>query len=143
MTSEQINLVKTSFEKIEPLAEEAAVLFYARLFEIAPDLRRLFKNDIRQQGLKLMQMLELAAKNLDRIDELTPAVRALGARHATYGVEARHYEIVADALLWTFERALETDFTVETKHAWTLAYGLLAETMKDAARQATEIPATV
>lgn len=138
MTKEQINLVRTSFAKIEPVAEEAAVLFYAKLFDLDPNLRRLFKGGIREQGLKLMQMLELAVKGLDEIDKLVPAVRALGARHAAYGVEDRHYETVGKALLWTLEKALRADFTRETKAAWAAVYNLLAETMKDAAHQAPE-----
>lgn len=138
MTSEQINLVRVSFAKIEPFAEEAAVLFYAKLFDLDPDLRRLFKTDIAQQGRKLMQMLEIAVNGLDRLDELAPEVRALGARHHTYGVDDRHYETVGAALLWTLEQAQKADFTPDTKEAWTAVYSLLAETMKDASREPSE-----
>ncbi|MBX3290430.1 MAG: hemin receptor [Acidobacteria bacterium] len=138
MTDKQINLVKASFERVEPAAEEAAVLFYVRLFELDPDLRPLFKSNIREQGIKLMQMIGLAVNGLDRLEDLVPAVRALGVRHAEYGVEDRHYDTVAEALLWTLEKALGADFTAETKEAWTTVYTLLAETMKDAAAQHSE-----
>lgn len=143
MTSEQIDLVKTSFAKVAPLAQEAAVLFYARLFEIDPALRRLFKTDIGKQGRKLMQMIEIAVNGLERLEELVPAVRALGARHAVYGVEEKHYETVGAALLWTLEQALEADFTAETKEAWTAFYNLIADTMKDAARHSNENAASI
>ena len=46
-TTQQIQLVKQSFAKIAPIAEQAADLFYGRLFEIAPQLRPLFKGDIK------------------------------------------------------------------------------------------------
>lgn len=143
MTGEQINLVKASFAKIEPVAEEAAVLFYAKLFDLDPALRRLFKGGIREQALKLMQMLELAVRDLDRVDKLVPALQALGARHAAYGVEDRHYETLAKALLWMLEKALRADFTPETEAAWTAVYNLLAQTMKDGARQRTENAAAI
>lgn len=133
MTDEQINLIKTSFAKIEPAAEEAAVLFYAKLFDLDPDLRPLFKAGIREQGLKLMQMLELAVRGLDRVEELVTMVRDLGARHAVYGVEDRHYETVGTALLWVLAKSLRADFTLETEEAWTAVYSLLAQTMKDGA----------
>jgi hemoglobin-like flavoprotein len=132
MTSEQIDLVQASFKTIEPQAEEAAALFYDRLFEIGPELRPLFKGDIREQGRKLMQMIGLVVKSLGRIEELVPAIRTMGARHAGYGVEDRHYETVGSALLWTLEKGLGAAFTAETKEAWTAAYSLLAQTMKDA-----------
>lgn len=133
MTGKQINLVRTSFEQIRCVSEEAAVLFYARLFELEPNLRELFNTDIREQGRKLMEMLELAVKSLDNPDAMIPPARALGARHAGYGVENRHYETVATALWWTFDKALDADFTAETQAAWAEVYNLLAETMKDAA----------
>jgi len=138
MTNEQINLVRASFAKVKPLVEEAAVLFYVKLFDLDPQLRRLFKTDIGKQGQKLMQMIEAAVNGLDRLEELVPAVRALGARPAVYGVEDRHYGTVGAALLWTLERALREDFTAETEAAWTAVYDLLAETMKEGSRQLSE-----
>ena len=143
MTPDQINLVKQSFRKLEPLAEEAAILFYARLFELDPSLRRLFKTDIRQQGLKLMEMLGLAVESLDRREGLVPELRSLGARHVAYGVADRDYETVGTALLWTLEKALSREFTAETKEAWAAVFSLLAETMKDGSRQMPENAAVV
>jgi hemoglobin-like flavoprotein len=138
MTNEQIELVKRSFEKIESVAEEAAALFYARLFELDPDLRRLFKGDLAEQGRKLMAMIGMAVRGLDRLDELVPAVRALGARHAVYGVENRHYDLVASALLWTLEKGLGEEFTGRMKDAWTAVYTLLARTMQEGVRAHAE-----
>lgn len=131
MTDEQIVLVQTSFDRIIPVAEEAAVLFYARLFELDPSLRPLFTADIRELGLKLMQMLELVVNSLRDFETLRSELRALGFRHAVYGVEDHHYEMVEAALFWTFEKALEDEFTLQTREAWTEVYELLARTMKD------------
>jgi hemoglobin-like flavoprotein len=138
MTNDQIGLVQTSFERVKPLAEEAAVLFYARLFELDPTLRPLFKNDIRLQGLKLMQTIELVVESLNRMDGLVADIGALGVRHRGYGVKDQHYETVGEALLWTLEKALEPGFTAETGEAWAAAYGMLAQMMKDAAHRSVE-----
>ncbi len=134
MTDEQINLIKTSFEKIRLISQHAADLFYAKLFDLDPKLRRLFHGDMKKQGQKLMQIIAYAVENLEQLDEIIPQVRALGARHVGYGVEERDYESVGAALLWTLEKALSKEFTAPTKKAWTELYGTLAETMKDAAR---------
>ena len=111
MTAAQKVLVQQSFAKVVPQADVAAALFYGRLFDLDPGLRSLFKGDITEQGRKLMTMLATAVKGLDRPDELLPAVRNLGARHAGYGVKDEHYDTVAAALLWTLERGLGPDFT--------------------------------
>lgn len=131
MTGLQIALVQASFERVEPIAEEAAELFYARLFELDPALRPLFRGDIREQGRKLMHMIGLAAKGLSRLEELVPKLRSLGERHSGYGVEDRHYDTVGEALLWTLEKGLGPAFDAETKNAWSAAFSLLARTMKE------------
>lgn len=42
MTPRQIELVQASWRRVLPIAEDAAQLFYARLFELDPTLRELF-----------------------------------------------------------------------------------------------------
>ena len=136
MTPEQAQLVKQSFAKVAPIAEQAAGLFYTRLFETAPEVKPLFKGDIREQGRKLMATIGLAVSSLDRLPQLVPVVQDLGRKHGGYGVRDEHYDKVGAALLWTLEQGLGADFTPETKAAWTEVYGILAGVMKEAAKQA-------
>ena len=131
MTNDQIRLVQESFRKIEPLAEEVAVLFYARLFKLDPSLRPLFEIEIRQQGIKLMQMIRLVVEGLSHPEELVPQLHSLGVRHVAYGVKDHHYATVGEALLWTFEKALHPDYTAETNESWTVVYGMMAHLMKE------------
>lgn len=132
MTPEQKILVQASFKKVVPIAEQAASLFYARLFEIAPEVRSLFKGDMHQQGIKLFQVLSFAVCSLDKIDEVTTTVRDLGKRHIHYGVQLYHFALVGEALIWALEQGLQEDFTPEVKEAWTLVYTILSDTMKEA-----------
>lgn len=137
MTPAQIDFVKRSFDYVQPIAGKAGALFYGRLFEIDPELRKLFKGDLGEQGEKLMAMIGIAVHGLDRLDTVVPAVEALGVRHGRYGVKDKDYDTVREALLWTLERALGTFFTVDVKESWIAAYTLLATTMKNAARRST------
>jgi hemoglobin-like flavoprotein len=134
VTEVQRKLVQSTFAAILPIADDAAMLFYQRLFEIAPELRSMFRSDMTEQRKKLMQMLTAAVKGLDRLDQLVPAVEDLGRRHAGYGVEDRHYDTVGAALLWTLEMGLGAAFTADVKDAWATVYEVLATTMKNAAR---------
>ena len=136
MTSQQKDLVQSSFAKVAPIADTAADLFYQRLFELDPSLRPLFKQDMREQKKKLMQMLAAAVHGLDDLGALVPAVRDLGARHGGYGVQDEHYDTVGEALLWTLDKGLGDAFTPETKEAWIEVYAVLSGTMKDAAKTA-------
>lgn len=131
MTPKKVALVQTSFAKVAPIAGVAADLFYGRLFEIAPDVRRMFPNDLAEQKKKLMTMLGTAVAGLGRPDALLPMVRALGARHAGYGVTAEHFAPVGAALIWSLEQGLGEAFTPEMKAAWGEIYGVLSRTMID------------
>lgn len=91
MTPEQITLVQTSFARVLPIADTAAALFYHRLFELAPDVRALFPEDMREQRRNLMQMLNVTVNGLSNLDRLVPMVEALGRRHVNYGVQQPHY----------------------------------------------------
>jgi hemoglobin-like flavoprotein len=106
LTAQDITLVRASFAQVLPMQETAAGLFYNHLFAIAPGLRRLFPTDLTPQKRKLMEMIATAVGGLDKHDELVPAVRALGARHAAYGITVAHYGVVGQALIWTLERGL-------------------------------------
>jgi nitric oxide dioxygenase len=142
MDTHQIALVRANFAQVAPISEQAAALFYGRLFDIAPPLRPLFRGDMTAQGAKLMAMLATAVANLDRLDSILPAVRALGARHAGYGVQDADYGAVAEALLWTLAQALGEAFTEDAQAAWVAAYMLLAGQMQDAARRAVSASAS-
>lgn len=130
VTPEQKRLVRESFALVEPIADQAAALFYGRLFEIDPALKPLFKGDIKEQGRKLMATIKIAVGSLDRLDTLVPTLKLLGAKHRGSGVEDGQYDTVASALLWTLGQGLKDKFTAEVRDAWVAVYGQLAAVMK-------------
>ncbi|MFC4453618.1 globin family protein [Deinococcus sonorensis] len=140
MNSQQIDLVQSTFRLVEPVAEDAARLFYARLFELDPELRRLFPHDLAGQGRKLMTALGLVVRGLRAPEVILPVARDLGRRHRGYGVRDEHYAVVGDALLWTLERGLGDAFTPEVRAAWGAAYTLLSGEMRAAGAPGPSLP---
>jgi hemoglobin-like flavoprotein len=134
MTPDAQRLVRNSFARIAPNAEATAGVFYDRLFALDPSLRSLFKDDMADQGRKLMTVIGTAVANLHRLETIVPTVQALGQRHIGYGVKPTHYQTVAAALLWTLERGLGDEFAPETRQAWVECYTTLASTMQQAAQ---------
>jgi hemoglobin-like flavoprotein len=132
MTPHQIALIQNSFAKVAPIADRSAGLFYGRLFEIAPELRPLFKGDISAQGRKFMATLTVAVTSLENFEALKPGLRALARQHAAFGVRADHYAPLGEALIWTLQQGLGEAFTPETEQAWRTAYADIADTMKSA-----------
>jgi Globin len=68
-----------------------AVTFYDRLFQIAPEVRPLFKRPITEQGSMLAKMIGLAVQLLDDLTTLVPTLERLAARHVRYGAQISHY----------------------------------------------------
>jgi hemoglobin-like flavoprotein len=126
MTPSDVTLVKSSFDKVKPIASDAAALFYGRLFEIAPEVKPLFKGEITEQGRKLMATLAVVVNGLDNLPSILPAASALAKKYVGYGVKAEHYTPVGAALLWTLERGLGADWTPPVAAAWTNAYTTLS-----------------
>jgi hemoglobin-like flavoprotein len=129
MTPDQIQLVQQSFAKVAPISEQAAVLFYDRLFEIAPQVRAMFPNEMAEQRRKLMATLAIVVNGLSNLEMVLPAAASLATRHVSYGAKAEHYPVVGEALLWTLEKGLGADWTPEVADAWTTAYTTLSSFM--------------
>ena len=136
MTSEQIALVQATWRQVHPVAERTADFFYGRLFALDPSLRPLFGDDLQEQGRKLMATIDVAVDSLAQLESLASELRALGRRHAGYGVEERHYATVAEVLIWTLQRVLGVGFTREMENAWCAAYAVLADVMKEGMKDA-------
>jgi len=135
LTPKQIELVQGTWEQVVPISDQAATLFYGRLFELDPQLKPLFSTDIKEQGKKLMTMITAAVRGLNDLGKLVPVVQDLGRRHVGYGVTDSHYDTVGSALIWTLDKGLGPAFTPEVKESWVAVYTVLATTMKDAANE--------
>jgi nitric oxide dioxygenase len=140
MTPEQVKLVQDSFSKVAPIADQAALMFYGRLFEIAPEVKPLFHGDMAEQRRKLMTALAMIVNNLRDLPPVLPAASALAKKHVGYGVRPEHYASVGAALLWTLEKGLGADWSKPVSDAWFEAYTTLSGYMIDEAygRQAAE-----
>ncbi len=126
MTPDQVKLVQQSFAKLAPIADHAAVMFYNRLFEVAPHVKAMFPADLTEQCRKLMATLSAVVNGLGTLESVLPAASALARRHVSYGAKAEHYPVVGGALLWTLEKGLGDGWTTEVADAWTAAYGTLS-----------------
>jgi hemoglobin-like flavoprotein len=128
-TEQEIQLVRSTWEPVSADPDAAAALFYGRLFETAPAVKPLFTGDMNEQGRKLMKMINLAVQSMDKIDEIVPALQALGKKHVAWGAQDAHYPVVGEVLIGTLAAALGDDFSDEARAAWIKTYGALASVM--------------
>jgi len=129
LSADDIKQVRASFDRIWPVSTRTADLFYARLFDIAPETRPLFRRDMDEQKRKFMATLAVIVGSLDDSGKLVPLTDTLARQHGTYGIGAAHYVVVGDALLWSLERGLGENWTPDVAAAWSRAYGVVSKFM--------------
>ena len=135
MTTEQIKLVQDSWNIVAKDAEGTGKLFYSRLFEIAPEVRPLFPEDVTEQSKKLTMMLNYVVVKLHKLGDIINEVKSLAIRHVKYGAKPEHYPVVGAALLWTLEKGLDKGWNPQLAEAWTVCYGTLSGAMIEAVNE--------
>jgi hemoglobin-like flavoprotein len=150
------DIVQRSWRLVVPNADTAADLFCRRLFELRPEYRSLFGEDLSAQKRKLVRMLAFVVHSLewreeqwredvDPSEDLMLVVLALGRRHwDLHKIPTESYGVVGEALIWTLEHALGDAFTPATRQVWLKLYASLANTLQmgAAAILPTDIGAT-
>jgi len=136
LTERQKQAIRDSFESVGQYQASVIVLFYGRLFEIAPEVRPLFKIDIREQSRKLVDTLGLVVSAIEHFEDLRPHLAELGRRHVSYGVQPHQYELLRVALLWAMGQALGLEFSRETRDAWDTLLQVVSAVMLEAANAA-------
>ena len=104
--------------------------FYARLFEADPEVRKLFKGNMDNQGRLLMHMLSGIVHSLSRPKYLKLGLRSLGKNHQQYGVKEEHYPLVKRILLQTIEDQLGARHTNSIAESWEKALDIVISLMK-------------
>ncbi len=136
MDPRQVDLIRDSFVRVLLAPEQAASLFYDRLFELAPDTRPLFRRDMTDQGGRLVDALARIVTALTRFDEMLPELRRLAVRHVGYGVQDHHYAVAGKALLHMIVELSDHRLDAATRDAWLMAYAVVSDAMIDASREA-------
>ncbi|MCB9661007.1 MAG: globin domain-containing protein [Polyangiales bacterium] len=141
LTDEQKALITENWRLAVPIADTIADLFYRRLFQLRPEYKALFGEDMASQKQKLLQMLAFVVRSLqwggaswsDDVppdDDLFLVLLALGRRHSNlYEIPDEAYEPVLDSLLWTLDYGLGKAFNEDASVAWTQAMLLISNTM--------------
>lgn len=129
LSDQQLAFVKSTSDVLAASGVAASDLFYAKLFEIAPEVRSMFADDMAAQKVKLKDTLVALVEQIDAPEDLRDMLQRLGQRHRGYGAKTEHYGPVGAALLCTLETALGPRFTPEVKAAWAALYLDVAATM--------------
>lgn len=140
-SAQAIEIVKATAPAIEKHGLEITTAMYARLFQ-NPEIEAMFDRaaqDSGEQPRRLAGAILAYAKNIDKLQNLGPAVQRMVARHVETGVKPEHYPHVAAALLPAIRDVLGEDVATDAVlAAWGEAYWMLADMLIAAEAQAYE-----
>jgi hemoglobin len=94
--------VQSSIQRLQERMDAFSEDFFSRLFTVRPALQSLFVSD-ESRRLKLRAMLSTLANCRD-LERISAAIRRLGDRHGTYGVEQGDYAPLCSVLMGSVAR---------------------------------------
>ena len=129
ITEHELKLVRDCLDRLRHEFDVRSMYFYETLFERAPHLKQLFRDDLAGQGMKFMSTLDVIVRKLDQEEELASRYKGLGDMHAAIGITAADFAPMEEALIDTLREALGDKFTPELEAAWRKAYGIVKDNM--------------
>lgn len=130
ITETKKEIIKETVPVLEAHGTEITTVFYKRMFEAHPELLDIFNKTNQKVGdqPKALAMTVLAAaKHIEDIETIIPAVMGVAHKHRALDVKPEHYPIVGKYLLQGIEEVLGEAATPEIIDAWGEYYGKIAD----------------
>ncbi|KIC26540.1 MULTISPECIES: globin domain-containing protein [unclassified Leisingera] len=122
MTDDELKQLQQSYTKLKEETGRSPAYFYDALFRHAPELRKLFREDLEGQGMKFMTTLGVIIARLNDESAVAPQFQQLGKTHASLGVLTDHFAPMEEALIDTLRHALGKEMTLELEAMWRTAF---------------------
>ena len=129
LTHDQINLMRESFYRLQPVGDAASRRLYDRLFELEPNLRSLFPDDLTRLRMRFMSALAIMLYHGEAPDAVHPYLRRLALVHIAHGVQPEDFRPMGQALIDTMREMLGERFPEGADTAWKEAYAFMAREM--------------
>ncbi|MCG3086778.1 NO-inducible flavohemoprotein [Sporosarcina cyprini] len=146
LSQKTIDIVKSTVPVLEQHGKTITTTFYKNMFAAHPELLDIFNHANQSKGRQqtaLANTVLAAAKYIDNLEAIVPAVVQIGHKHRSLGIQPEQYPIVGQHLLGAIKEVLGDAATPEILEAWGEAYGVIADAfigveqqMYDAAEQA-------
>jgi len=140
LTEQTIAIVKATAPVLQEHGVAITTRMYERLF-VNEDVRALFDQAAQESGdqpRRLAAAILGYAQNVDKLQNLTPVVARMVARHVETGVKPEHYPLVAEALLPAIRDVVGEAASDEVLAAWGEAYWFLADILIGKEREVYE-----
>ncbi|MCM3789095.1 NO-inducible flavohemoprotein [Domibacillus indicus] len=138
LSQKTIDIVKSTAPILETHGVEITTYFYRTMFEAHPELLNIFNHANQSKGRQqtaLANTVYAAAKYIDQLEVLLPAVKQIAHKHRSLAIKAEHYPIVGEYLLKAIKGVLGEAATDDIINAWAEAYGVIAQIFIDVEKE--------
>lgn len=138
LSQKTIDIVKSTAPILETHGVAITTYFYKTMFEAHPELLNIFNHANQSQGRQqtaLANTVYAAAKHIDQLEVLLPAVKQIAHKHRSLAIKPEHYPIVGEYLLKAIKGVLGDGATDEVIAAWGEAYGVIAQVFIDVEKE--------
>lgn len=129
LSEDEITAIRESLKWLMPEAERVAPKFYEGLFRRDPELRKMFRDDLAEQGMRFISAVRTISDHLGDPEALDRTINLLAEGHAAMNIDARSYHTMEEALIDTFREALGARLSSEMQLAWRRAFRQIGEAM--------------
>lgn len=138
LSQKTIDIVKSTAPVLEVKGKEITTHFYRTMFADHPELLDIFNHANQEKGRQqtaLANTVYAAAKYIDQLEVLIPAVKQIAHKHRSLAIKPEHYPIVGEYLLKAIKEVLGDAATDDIINAWAEAYGAIAQVFIDTEAQ--------
>ncbi|SOC37797.1 globin domain-containing protein [Salinicoccus kekensis] len=127
-------IIKATVPALEEHGTTITTVFYQNMFKKHPDLLNMFNQTnqkVGDQPKALAFTVLQAARHIDDLEAIVPAVIGIAHKHRALNVKPEHYPIVGENLLEGIKEVLGDAATPEIMDAWEEYYGEIAQIFID------------
>ncbi|RHW38386.1 NO-inducible flavohemoprotein [Lysinibacillus yapensis] len=130
LSQQTIDIIKSTVPVLEQHGVTITKTFYSNMFQKHPELLNYFNRANQARGRQqtaLANTVLAAAKYIDNLQAIVPAVMQIAHKHRGLGILPEHYPIVGENLLGAIKEVLGDAATDEIINAWAEAFGVIAD----------------
>ncbi len=132
MNAEIIRDIRYSWEYMSENGPQKMLVFYDKLFNKAPEARKLFPKDLSRQSEKLAYTVGFVVANIDRIESIKESIEDLGRIHNKLNIDPAYYVPVTETLVETIKEQMGDKYKPGIGESWMTALTTLSEIMINA-----------
>ncbi|WP_156289958.1 NO-inducible flavohemoprotein [Oceanobacillus salinisoli] len=130
LDEQTIDIVKSTVPVLQEFGTTITKRFYETMFENHPELKNIFNQTNQRKGNQpkaLANAVLAAAKYIDNLEEILPAVKQIAQKHRSLNIKPEQYPIVGENLLFAIKDVLGDAATDDIINAWANAYEVIAD----------------